>query len=417
MIEKVVLRSSEKAEQGMWGDVSSTFEADAIKLALEKLKFALPRLNDLGRTVELKLGSEEILIDATGDAARIIDGTATPEISLIISPSHLTAIIDNELQIRMATQFGYIRTENDLAEVIRFGDALAGRIGGDVVAPFATLPRVTEDLVQAEADLREFGYTIISNALSPEEVAALKTRLVEQCEAEDQMGVAVRDGGADLPNQRCFGLINKGAVFRDLMLNPLVKRFAEQFVGENFLLGSLSANIAAPGGEPSPLHYDQIMFQPPLPFMGVLNLAWFLDDVTEQNGGTRMIPGSQLWTNGPADPSSMEGTVAAEGPAGSVLIWDGRLWHATGANQTNHKRHLILSVFYRYYLRQTENYALLTAPDVEESLPDQLKTMLGFRVTGRLGFVEDIREGVRVTKATNPVRALKLMEGKVVPAE
>ena len=62
-------------------------------------------------------------------------------------------------------------------------------------------------------------------------------------------------------------------------------------LGDNFIIFSYTANIAGPGGEPQILHYDQISVQPPVPDVMIgLNIAWFLDDVTEANGGTRIAP-------------------------------------------------------------------------------------------------------------------------------
>ena len=46
------------------------------------------------------------------------------------------------------------------------------------------LPRPTTDLDQLKADLDEHGYCIVADALSPDEVTALRTRITEQAAAE-----------------------------------------------------------------------------------------------------------------------------------------------------------------------------------------------------------------------------------------
>ena len=46
------------------------------------------------------------------------------------------------------------------------------------------------DLTEAKAQMDKFGYCILANAISPEEAAALRARLLEQAETEAQRGIA-----------------------------------------------------------------------------------------------------------------------------------------------------------------------------------------------------------------------------------
>ncbi len=39
-------------------------------------------------------------------------------------------------------------------------------------------------------------------------------------------------------------------------------------------------------------------------------------------------------------------------------MFDGRLWHGTGANRTTRKRHLLLGYFCRPWIRPHENFTL-----------------------------------------------------------
>ena len=50
-------------------------------------------------------------------------------------------------------------------------------------------PDATDDLQCARADIDDFGYCLLKGALSPDELAAIRTRLLEQKEAEEQLGV------------------------------------------------------------------------------------------------------------------------------------------------------------------------------------------------------------------------------------
>jgi ectoine hydroxylase-related dioxygenase (phytanoyl-CoA dioxygenase family) len=268
------------------------------------------------------------------------------------------------------------------------------------VAPALAAP--VADLAEARAQLDELGYCVVPDVLSRAEVAALKARLVEQAAGERAAGVAFHDGGPSRPNQRVWMLLNKGRVFRDLMLHPIVEALMGHLLGPDFLVSSLTANIAHPGGEPMTLHTDQgyVGFWTPKPL--VANIAWMLDDFSDANGGTRLVPKSHLDSTAtprssayaPEQPVNMptpEDAIAAEGRAGSILCFDGRLWHGTGANRTDRPRHAILSYHCRPFVRQQENMTLGLDPRLRASERPALLDRLGFATWAGLGRVESPR--------------------------
>ena len=69
----------------------------------------------------------------------------------------------------------------------------------------------------AKRDLDQFGYCLLENALSPEAATALRTRLVEQAEAEIQRSLDYQDNDG---KHMVWFLLNKGQLFRDLLLHP-----------------------------------------------------------------------------------------------------------------------------------------------------------------------------------------------------
>lgn len=272
-------------------------------------------------------------------------------------------------------------------------------------------------LDQARADLDRNGYCVVENVLCRDDIAALKARLVAQARGERERGVAFHDGGPERPNQRVWMLINKGRVFRDLMLHPIVEALIGHLLGPDFLLSSLTANIAGPGGEPMVLHTDQgyVGFWTPLPVVG--NIAWMLDDFSDANGGTRIVPKSHLNREAaqrsssytPGDTSNNpkpEDTIAAQGKAGSILCFDGRLWHGTGANRTTGLRHALLSYHCRPFVRQQENFALGLLPALKDSERPALLKRLGFTPWAGLGRIENPRPAVPLFVSPQIVPAL-----------
>ena len=290
---------------------------------------------------------------------------------------------------------------------VKFADYLTPvDVTHPVVPEGVELPKPTEDIDQVRADMRKFGYGLVKNALSAEQVETLKEAVKQQAAGEVEAGVAAKDGGPNTPNQRIWTLINKGQEFHDLLEHDLIDEIVPEFLGEHALIHSYSANIARPGNTPMVLHTDQVAIQPPMRNLAFgLNIMWYLTDITADNGATRVFPGSHIGDIAPDDPFSIEGTVPAEGPAGTALVFESRLWHATGPNkQTSGERPVILMFFMRSFIRQQENNFLSIRPEVEATMTDRVRKMLGYQTTGALGGVEGkVMEGIWVSRLENPV--------------
>ncbi len=130
-----------------------------------------------------------------------------------------------------------------------------------------------------------------------------------------------------------------------------------------------------PGETAQFLHQDDVVFpidrpHPPL----IVNTMWALTEFTAENGATRLVPGSQDATELGEDPS----IVIAEMEPGSVLLWNGGLFHGGGANHAQRPR-LGLNVNYNCrWLRQQENQYLAIPKDVAATLSDEFLRLLGY---------------------------------------
>ena len=251
------------------------------------------------------------------------------------------------------------------------------------------LPALSADLDVARENLARRGYALIKDALTPEQVRAYRERLLSQGAGEAAAGIGHFDNGELKLNQRVWNLVNKGQIFRDLLFHPVLRELLPELLGEDYMLSSFTANIAAPGGEPQPLHSDQGYAPRSTPFRVVVNTAWMLEDHSDENGGTRLVPGSHLWPELPADKPDAE-SIAATGPAGTMLMFDGRIWHGTGMNRSKRKRHLLLGYFCRPWIRTQENFTLSLLDEVYESASPELLALLGFKTYGTLGNVNGV---------------------------
>jgi ectoine hydroxylase-related dioxygenase (phytanoyl-CoA dioxygenase family) len=113
---------------------------------------------------------------------------------------------------------------------------------------------------------------------------------------------------------------------------------------------------------------------------------WMLDDFSEDNGATLVVPGSHMSGCQPSRyPGGAPQPVPATAPAGTAMVFEGRLWHGTGANRGNTPRRGLLSTFCGPQFRPQENYTIGTRPEVLEAATDDLRALLGFRVFSGYG--------------------------------
>ena len=304
-------------------------------------------------------------------------------------------------------------------------------------------PSITDDVGQAKADLSKFGFCIVADALDASALDAARTRLVEQAAAEEQHGVSFRDAGPEQRmiddfgnfkpdafsttnggiNQRLWMLVNKGQCFRDMVVHELTDELVGHVLGPEFIVSTISANIAKQGGSRMGLHTDQWWMPQPVradadylrpsditraaaadfvepdPSMGisppvVANCMWMLSDFTAENGATEVVPGSHLTgAHPPADQSTLP-IVQAEAPAGSVMVFDGRLWHGTGAHTSGVDRLGVLATYCAPQFRQQENQTIGVDPDLYETFSPKLRERLGFKVWNAYGRVESPAESM-----------------------
>jgi len=248
------------------------------------------------------------------------------------------------------------------------------------------LPAITADLDQAERDLREHGICFVSGVLSDEQLADAHQALYRAARHDAERGA--RQSGFALDygegNHRVWNVLSRDPVFVDLVQHPAALRLVRATIGWPALLGNLSANIATPGAEGGLLHADQIFVTEPWPPhepQGV-NVAWCLDEFTADNGATRFVPESHRLNRSPQREDG-DASVAAVAPAGTMIVFESRLWHRTGANRTpNHSRAGLFAWYSRTIYRTQENWFLSLSPWVLEGASDELLTLLAYKTQG-----------------------------------
>jgi len=266
----------------------------------------------------------------------------------------------------------------------------------------ARLPATTS-AAEAKQSLDEHGYVIIEN-LQPRSVMERILGDVQRHAAREERLKDEFFGGA---LRKVEELVNKSPAFVELLDTPLVTAIAAEVLGENPLLHATGLFILEQGGYGQFLHQDEAIYKPYLPRTPggpqyVVNMMWAVVDFTAENGGTRILPGSHLWTDD-RTPQDGDKEIQLEMPAGSLGMWLGSVWHAGGVNRTPAARVGAEMGFNCGWLRPYESQLLLVPPLVAKELPERVAAMVGYQafkgVIGRIG-------------RTNPMEMLKPLQGR-----
>ncbi len=224
--------------------------------------------------------------------------------------------------------------------------------------------------------IEQDGYTIVENAIEPELVDALNAAL-DRLETE----CGIRPGANAFEGHhtiRIYNLLARDAVFEQVPLHPRVLPVVEGVLDEGCLVSSLSSISIDPGEAPQPLHADDTLLGLPRPHPPlVCNSMWALTDFTAENGATRIVPGSHRWAEKPAYGADHP-SIPAEMARGSVLIWNGSLWHGGGANASSHRRVGIAMNYCAGFIRQQENQQLGIPLDRVRVFPPRLQELVGY---------------------------------------
>ena len=234
--------------------------------------------------------------------------------------------------------------------------------------------------------VRQDGYTIVENAIAPDLIDALNaalTRLERELDAKPAM-----NGFEGHKTVRIYNLLKFGAPFDAVPVHANVLPIIEGVLDPGCLISSLSSIAIDPGEVAQPIHADDMVIPLEKPHVPIVcNSMWALTDFTEANGATRLVPGSHLKQN--PDYGGAYETVPAEMPAGSVLIWDGSLWHGGGANHTDQRRTGVAMNYCAGFIRQQENQQLGLAPELVKSFPPRLQELVGYGVyQGLIGHID-----------------------------
>ncbi len=227
--------------------------------------------------------------------------------------------------------------------------------------------------------LDESGYVILENLMPPHLLAGLRRRVDELFAIE---GAAAGSEFRQEPgSRRLANVVDKGPIFLDVILHPVVLEGMGWILGPRFKLSSLNVRSANPqNGVSQPLHADAGAIADEQAYW-VANSVWMLDDFTERNGALRIVPGSHRWRKLPqqelSDPAAPHpDEILVTGKAGTVVVMNAHMWHGGTANSTNAPRCAIHGFYTRWDKPQQQWQKKLLRTEVQAALPPEARGIL-----------------------------------------
>jgi len=249
------------------------------------------------------------------------------------------------------------------------------------------LPKPTRDLNQVKADLETAGYAIYEAALTQAEaieVRGIVDAELRRDEALDENKVRRFYTDPDDKNRRLQNLPDRHKWFQDLLEHPVALELTRHILGstimkESYLVHSYGANITRPGSAQQFIHRDRSSKHAVVSSALQSRFIWCLDDFTEENGATRMAPGSQHGGLMDLTGATVYETVPAEAPRGSLIIYDDRIQHGTGANLSADKERAGIIIGYTPpWCRPMIHYPSVLNPERMKDASVTVRQLLGY---------------------------------------
>lgn len=229
--------------------------------------------------------------------------------------------------------------------------------------------------------LKNEGYCIIPNWVSLLGLDLLKEGLEKSFKKHRQIQI---DNGNDI--------VTEGVALHILLDDPVFVEFLEYLfiqsgLGEwlrtnyfksTFILNSISGlnNLPNQPNFSSIIHRDLRFYTGEIPVM--INALVMVDNFTEDNGPTLLLPHSHLSETKPSDQYFHQHAIKATGKAGSILLFNANVWHCSSLNTSDKGRRAIPITLTKSLIKQLLDYPRALGYDKKETFSPAMQQLLGY---------------------------------------
>ena len=251
----------------------------------------------------------------------------------------------------------------------------------------------SEKIFDADAHaqrLREQGYTIIEDFLSPVTLRAVREGLAPFLGSYNG-----RNNFEGLKTERVYTLVARGKIFEDVAADARVLALCNRFLKPGYLLTASQAICIYPGETPQPIHTDDAFYTIPRPRAPIsVSTIVAVDDFSAANGGTEIVPGSHLWgddeldglydkgldADAPVNPKFERKLTPVVMPAGACILFLGTLLHRGGSNRSGAPRLAFSNQYCEPWARTQENFFLGIPPELARNMSPRVQELLGYSI-------------------------------------
>jgi hypothetical protein len=264
-------------------------------------------------------------------------------------------------------------------------------------------------LVKHIAELELFGFTVV-HADRINFRGAVEKAFSRICDlTEDRLGIRpdLVNGSTHVGvHTRTIGkIMHEDRVFQELLLHPIPLALVTYLLGRScvysgsavFMKGpatadaSLESSTARALGELSSisakasaqrlqlgLHVDYVDRPAPFPILTELcNVTWLMSDYDEEKGSIAFVPGSHKAYRQPMDLEAEELAVPVEAPLGSIIVFNGGLWHGSFPRRIPGLRTGLALWYCRPYVARFESFTDVVTPELLAGMPERFATLMG----------------------------------------
>ena len=210
------------------------------------------------------------------------------------------------------------------------------------------------------AQLSDNGFVVIPGPATPGGIEQLSAAYDHAVATADAADVRVAS------STRVTDFVSRGPEFDGIYLFPPLLAACCSIIGQPFKLSGTRARTLEPGAPVEQLHVD---VKPGADGWPIVGFILMIDAFNTENGATRFVPGSHLKL---CDPSEVltdrtradEREVLACGPAGSIIIFNGSVWHSHTANRSSRCRRSLQGHFIPRRAQASVDHAVRAGPEM-----------------------------------------------------
>jgi len=177
-------------------------------------------------------------------------------------------------------------------------------------------------------------------------------------------------------------------LLHDLMVNDLsfaktledarIQQVIAPLLGEAWVMYAYTSSSLPPHGNNygSRIHVDSPRFIFNYPTN--VGLLWALDDFTVENGATKLLPASHHSPNLPTEEFFEKHAKQVTCKKGTLLVFNARVWHRAGNNESDGWRHSLTMNVCRPYMKQRMDWVRFIPTSIAGQLNDQARRIIGY---------------------------------------